>query len=42
VASRARQIAEERYSETVSRRKHVDYFTSLRTGGGAIATDGDA
>jgi glycosyltransferase involved in cell wall biosynthesis len=37
VASRARQIAEERYSEAVSRRKHVDYFTSLRPGGRPIA-----
>ena len=32
IAARARQIAEERYSETVSRRKHVDYFTSLKPG----------
>jgi glycosyltransferase involved in cell wall biosynthesis len=30
VAIRARQIAEERYSEDVSRRRHVDYFASLR------------
>jgi glycosyltransferase involved in cell wall biosynthesis len=30
IAARARQIAEERYSEAVSRRRHVDYFTSLR------------
>jgi glycosyltransferase involved in cell wall biosynthesis len=30
VAIRARQIAEQRYSERVSRVKHVDYFTSLR------------
>jgi hypothetical protein len=30
VAARARQIAEERYSENVSRRRHVDYFTSLK------------
>jgi glycosyltransferase involved in cell wall biosynthesis len=30
VSIRARQIAEERYSEDVSRRRHVDYFTSLR------------
>jgi glycosyltransferase involved in cell wall biosynthesis len=36
VASRARQIAEERYSEVVSRRKHLDYFTSLRPGGRPI------
>ena len=33
IASRARQIAEARYSEDVSRRKHVTYFTSLRPGG---------
>lgn len=39
VASRARQIAEERYSEAVSRRKHVDYFASLRPGGRPIAKD---
>jgi glycosyltransferase involved in cell wall biosynthesis len=32
VAHRARQIAEARYSEAVSRKKHVDYFTSLTTG----------
>jgi glycosyltransferase involved in cell wall biosynthesis len=37
VAARARQIAGERYSEEVSRRKHVDYFTSLRPGGGPLA-----
>lgn len=30
VADRAHQIAHERYSEAVSRRKHVDYFTSLK------------
>jgi hypothetical protein len=29
IASRAQNIAADRYSETVSRRKHVDYFTSL-------------
>jgi len=29
MSSRARQIADERYSETVSRRLHIDYFTSL-------------
>ena len=32
VATRARQIADERYSESVSRKKHVDYFTSLKPG----------
>jgi len=33
VAARARHIAEERYSEVVSRKQHVDYFTSLKPGG---------
>jgi glycosyltransferase involved in cell wall biosynthesis len=33
VASRAHHIARERYSEDVSRQKHVDYFTSLKPGG---------
>jgi len=37
VATRARQIADERYSERVSRTKHVDYFTSLKPGGRPIA-----
>jgi glycosyltransferase involved in cell wall biosynthesis len=37
VSTRAREIAEERYSENVSRRQHVDYFTSLRPGGRPIA-----
>jgi hypothetical protein len=32
IALRARQIAEERYSEAVSRKTHVDYFTSLKAG----------
>lgn len=32
VAARARQIAEERYSEHVSRQQHVDYLISLRPG----------
>jgi glycosyltransferase involved in cell wall biosynthesis len=32
VADRARHIAEERYSEHVSRKQHVDYFTSLEPG----------
>ena len=36
VATRARQIAEERYSEGVSRKQHVDYFTSLKPGGRPI------
>lgn len=30
LATRARQVAVERYSETVSRPRHVDYLTSLR------------
>jgi glycosyltransferase involved in cell wall biosynthesis len=37
VATRAHQIAEERYSESVSRRKHVEYFTSLKPGARPIA-----
>jgi glycosyltransferase involved in cell wall biosynthesis len=32
MAARARVIADERYSEAVSRSKHVDYFTSLKPG----------
>jgi glycosyltransferase involved in cell wall biosynthesis len=39
VATRAHQIAEERYSEEVSRRRHVEYFTSLRPGGRPIAAN---
>jgi glycosyltransferase involved in cell wall biosynthesis len=37
IATRAHRIAEERYSERVSRLKHVDYFTSLKPGGRPIA-----
>ena len=37
VATRAHRIAEERYSEGVSRMKHVGYFTSLKPGGRPIA-----
>jgi len=33
MGTRARQIAEERYSEHVARKRHVDYFTSLMPGG---------
>jgi len=33
VATRARQIAEARYSEQASRKQHVDYLTSLGPGG---------
>jgi hypothetical protein len=32
VAHRAKEIALERYSEDVSRQRHVDYFTSLKPG----------
>jgi glycosyltransferase involved in cell wall biosynthesis len=32
ISMRAREIAAERYSEEVSRRRHVDYFTSLKPG----------
>jgi hypothetical protein len=37
IATRARLIADERYSERVSRTKHVDYFTSLKPGGRILA-----
>lgn len=37
IAERAREIADERYSEQASRRKHVDYFTSLEPGARPIA-----
>ncbi len=30
IAARAREIAEQRYSEAVSRKKHVEYFESLK------------
>ncbi len=33
MSDRARQIAGERYSESVSRKRHVDYFSSLKPGG---------
>lgn len=32
MAARARQFAQERYGEEFSRREHVDYFTSLKSG----------
>jgi glycosyltransferase involved in cell wall biosynthesis len=41
VAARARQIAEERYSENVSRKRHVDYFTSLKARSRAITFPAD-
>ncbi len=37
VAEAARRIAHERYSEQVSRRQHVEYFTSLKSGGQPLA-----
>ena len=33
VAARARDIANQRFSEAVSRRQHVSYFASLKPGG---------
>lgn len=36
VSERARRIGEARYSEHVSRRRHVDYFTSLKPRNGPI------
>jgi glycosyltransferase involved in cell wall biosynthesis len=37
MSSRARDIASERYAESVSRRRHVDYFTSLMPGARPMA-----
>ena len=37
IAARAGELAVERYSESVSRKKHVDYFTSLKASGRIIA-----
>ena len=37
IATRGREIADERYSESVSRKTHVDYFTSLKPGARIIA-----
>jgi hypothetical protein len=39
IAARARAIAETRYSEPVSRKQHLDYFTSLRPGGRPLPED---
>ncbi|RPI57283.1 MAG: glycosyltransferase [Acidobacteria bacterium] len=36
MGARARQIADDRYSERVSRKRHVDYFTSLKPGGAPV------
>ena len=41
VAARARKIAEQRYSEHVSRKQHVDYFTSLEPGARPIRSSSD-
>jgi glycosyltransferase involved in cell wall biosynthesis len=37
VAIRAREIGEQRYGEAISRKKHVDYFTSLTPGSCPLA-----
>jgi glycosyltransferase involved in cell wall biosynthesis len=37
MATRGRQIAEERYSEETARRQHLDYLTALRPGGTLFA-----
>ena len=39
LAARAALIAEARYSEAVSRSRHVDYFTSLKPGVRPFAPD---
>jgi hypothetical protein len=39
VAARARAIAEARYSEAVSRKAHVGFFTALKPGGRPMAAD---
>jgi len=39
VASRARQVAAQRYSEAVSRQRHVDYLTALRPGAPVFQTE---
>jgi hypothetical protein len=38
MAARGRSIAELRYAESVSRRKHVEYFVSLKPGGMPITS----
>ena len=40
MGDRALQIARERYAEDVSRKKHVDYFASLKPGARPIAAHG--
>ncbi len=39
-AARGRGIAESRYSEAVSRKKHLEYFTSLKAGCGSVIEPG--
>jgi hypothetical protein len=36
MTARGREIADERYTEAISRKKHLDYFTSLEPGGHPI------
>ncbi len=38
MSARARELAETRYGEGLSRKQHVDYFTSLKPGGRPIAS----
>ena len=38
MSARARELAEARYGEDLSRKQHVDYFTSLKPGGRPIAS----
>jgi glycosyltransferase involved in cell wall biosynthesis len=40
LAARAQELARARYSEAASRKTHVDYFTSLKSGGRPLAADG--
>jgi glycosyltransferase involved in cell wall biosynthesis len=42
MAARAREIADERYREDASRKRHLDYFTSLEGGGRAIRSPGSS
>ena len=37
VASKAREIAHDRFSEAISRKKHVEYFCSLTSGGAPLS-----
>jgi glycosyltransferase involved in cell wall biosynthesis len=42
IAERAQRIAADRYSESVSRKQHVDYFTSLTPGRNPITFSGSS